>query len=198
MYTVTAHDFASETGVPVGNLQEKARRGETVWNVDLGEYGVFEHYGDTRVLTKVRMPNSLAANLGPGGVSETSAGDAYMAGRESMKGGEDERENAPETDQSEGGDDTSETELPALDRPVVIDADNLLQNVSDGDSPEEETEEETTVEETQTTAETVERENSEMEKMDELAVSLLALFGGASGLDENQREDVLRSPYGLS
>ncbi|MCS3665784.1 hypothetical protein GGP65_003432, partial [Salinibacter ruber] len=175
MYTVTAQDFASETGVSVGDLQEKARRGETVLNVDLAEYGVFEHYGDTRVLTKVRMPNSLAANLGPGGVSETSTGDAYMAGRESMKpesSGEipqtGERENATDSSESEGGDDTSETELPALDRPVVIDADNLLQNVSDGDSPEEETEEETTVEETQTTAETVERENSEMEQMDEL------------------------------
>ncbi|MCS3665781.1 hypothetical protein GGP65_003429, partial [Salinibacter ruber] len=60
------------------------------------------------------------------------------------------------------------------------------------------TEEETTVEETQTTAETVERENSEMEQMDELVGSLFALFGGASGLDEDQREDVLRSPYGLS
>ena len=197
MYTVTAQDFASETGVSVGDLQEKARRGETVLNVDLAEYGVFEHYGDTRVLTKVRMPNSLAANLGPGGVSETSAGDAYIAGRESMKEGEDERENAPETSESEGEDDTSETELPALDRPVVIDADNLPQNVFEGDGSEEETDEETAVEETHTTAETVERENSEMEKMDQLAVSLLALFGGAFTLDEDQRERVLRDPWGI-
>jgi hypothetical protein len=194
MYTVTAQDFASETGVSVGDLQEKARRGETVLNVDLAEYGVFEHYGDTRVLTKVRMPNSLAANLGPGGVSETSAGDAYIAGRESMKGGEDERENAPETGESEGGDDTSETELPALDRPVVIDADNLPQNVFEGDGSEEET----AVEETHTTTDTVERDNPEMEQMDQLVGSLFALFGGASGLDEDQREDVLRNPYGLS
>ena len=198
MYTVTAHDFASETGVPVGDLQEKARRGETVWNVDLGEYGVFAHYGDTRVLTKVRMPNSLAANLGPGGVSETSAGDAYIAGRESMKEGEDERENAPETSESEGEDDTSETELPALDRPVVIDADNLPQNVFEGDGSEEETDEETAVEETHTTTDTVERDNPEMEKMDQFVGSLFALFGGASGLDEDQRQDVLRNPYGLS
>ncbi|MCS4198582.1 hypothetical protein [Salinibacter ruber] len=198
MYTVTAQDFASETGVSVGDLQEKARRGETVLNVDLAEYGVFEHYGDTRVLTKVRMPNSLAANLGPGGVSETSAGDAYIAGRESMKGGEDERENAPETSESEGGDDTSETELPALDRPVVIDADNLPQNVFEGDGSEEETDEETAVEETHTTTDTVERDNPEMEQMDQLVGSLFALFGGASGLDEDQREDVLRNPYGLS
>jgi len=194
MYTVTAQDFASETGVSVGDLQEKARRGETVLNVDLAEYGVFEHYGDTRVLTKVRMPNSLAANLGPGGVSETSAGDAYIAGRESMKGGEDERENALETGESEGGDDTSETELPALDRPVVIDADNLPQNVFEGDGSEEET----AVEETHTTTDTVERDNPEMEQMDQLVGSLFALFGGASGLDEDQREDVLRNPYGLS
>jgi hypothetical protein len=198
MYTVTAQDFASETGVSVGDLQEKARRGETVLNVDLAEYGVFEHYGDTRVLTKVRMPNSLAANLGPGGVSETSAGDAYIAGRESMKGGEDERENALETGESEGGDDTSETELPALDRPVVIDADNLPQNVFEGDGSEEETGEETAVEETHTTTDTVERGNPEMRQMDELVGSLFALFGGASGLDEDQREDVLRNPYGLS
>jgi hypothetical protein len=197
MYTVTAHDFASETGVPVGNLQEKARRGETVWNVDLGEYGVFEHYGDTRVLTKVRMPNSLAANLGPGGVSETSAGDAYMAGRESMKGEEDERENAPETSESEGGDDTSETELPDLDRPVFIDVDSLPQNVFEGGGSEEETDEETAVEETNTTTDTVERENSETEEMDQLAVSLLALFGSAFTLDEDQRERVLRDPWGL-
>ena len=201
MYTVTARDFASETGVSVGDLQEKARRGETVFNVDLAEYGVFEHYGDTRVLTKVRMPNSLAANLGPGGVSETSAGDAYMAGRESMKRGEDERENTPETDQSKGEDDTSETELPALDRPVVIDADNLPQNVFEGDGSEEETDDDPTNSVNQsdkTTAETVERENSEMEQMDELVGSLFALFGGASGLDEDQREDVFRNPYGLS
>jgi hypothetical protein len=198
MYTVTAQDFASETGVSVGDLQEKARRGETVLNVDLAEYGVFEHYGDTRVLTKVRMPNSLAANLGPGGVSETSAGDAYIAGRESMKGEEDERENAPEMSESEGGDDTSETEFPALDRPVVVDADNFLQNVSDGDSPEEETDEETAVEETHATTDTVERDNPEMEQMDQLVGSLFALFGGASTLDEDQREDVLRNPYGLS
>ncbi len=198
MYTVTAQDFASETGVSIGDLQEKARRGETVLNVDLAEYGVFEHYGDTRVLTKVRMPNSLAANLGPGGVSETSAGDAYIAGRESMKEGEDERENAPETSESEGGDDTSETELPALDRPVVIDADNLPQNVFEGDGSEEETDEETAVEETNTTTDTVERDNPEMEKMDQFVGSLFALFGGASGLDEDQREDVLRNPYGLS
>jgi hypothetical protein len=201
MYTVTAQDFASETGVSVGNLQEKARRGETVLNVDLAEYGVFEHYGDTRVLTKVRMPNSLAANLGPGGVSETSAGDAYIAGRESMKGEEDERENAPEMSESEGGDDTSETEFPALDRPVFIDADNLPQNVFEGDGSEEETEDDPTNSVNQsdkTTAETVERENSEMEKMDQLAVSLLALFGGAFTLDEDQRERVLRNPYGLS
>ena len=198
MYTVTAQDFASETGVSVGDLQEKARRGETVLNVDLAEYGVFEHYGDTRVLTKVRMPNSLAANLGPGGVSETSAGDAYIAGRESMKGGEDERKNAPKTDQSEGGDDTSETELPALDRPVVIDADNLPQNVFEGGGSEGETDEETAVEETHTTTDTVERDNPEMEKMDQLAVSLLSLFGSAFTLDEDQREDVLRNPYGLS
>jgi hypothetical protein len=198
MYTVTAQDFASETGVSVGDLQEKARRGETVLNVDLAEYGVFEHYGDTRVLTKVRMPNSLAANLGPGGVSETSAGDAYIAGRESMKEGEDERENAPETSESEGEDDTSETELPALDRPVVIDADNLPQNVFEGDGSEEETGEETAVEETHTTTDTVERDNPEMEQMDQLVGSLFALFGGASGLDEDQREDVLRNPYGLS
>lgn len=198
MYTVTAQDFASETGVSVGDLQEKARRGETVLNVDLAEYGVFEHYGDTRVLTKVRMPNSLAANLGPGGVSETSAGDAYIAGRESMKEGEDERENAPETSESEGEDDTSETELPALDRPVVIDADNLPQNVFEGGGSEEETDEETAVEETHTTTDTVERDNSEMEKMDQFVGSLFALFGGASGLDEDQREDVLRNPYGLS
>jgi hypothetical protein len=197
MYTVTAHDFASETGVPVGDLQEKARRGETVWNVDLGEYGVFAHYGDTRVLTKVRMPNSLAANLGPGGVSETSAGDAYIAGRESMKEGEDERENAPETDQSEGEDNTSGTELPALDRPVIIDADNLSQNVFEGDGSEEKTDEETAVEETHTTTDTVERDNPEMEKIDQLAVSLLALFGGAFTLDEDQRERVLRDPWGL-
>ncbi len=198
MYTVTAQDFASETGVSIGDLQEKARRGETVLNVDLAEYGVFEHYGDTRVLTKVRMPNSLAANLGPGGVSETSAGDAYIAGRESMKEGEDERENAPETSESEGEDDTSETELPALDRPVVIDADNLPQNVFEGDGSEEETDEETAVEETNTTTDTVERDNPEMEKMDQFVGSLFALFGGASGLDEDQREDVLRNPYGLS
>lgn len=198
MYTVTAQDFASETGVSIGDLQEKARRGETVLNVDLAEYGVFEHYGDTRVLTKVRMPNSLAANLGPGGVSETSAGDAYIAGRESMKEGEDERENAPETSESEGEDDTSETELPALDRPVVIDADNLPQNVFEGGGSEEETDEETAVEETHTTTDTVERDNSEMEKMDQFVGSLFALFGGASGLDEDQREDVLRNPYGLS
>lgn len=198
MYTVTAQDFASETGVSIGDLQEKARRGETVLNVDLAEYGVFEHYGDTRVLTKVRMPNSLAANLGPGGVSETSAGDAYIAGRESMKEGEDERENAPETSESEGEDDTSETELPALDRPVVIDADNLPQNVFEGDGSEEETDEETAVEETHTTTDTVERDNPEMEKMDQFVGSLFALFGGASGLDEDQREDVLRNPYGLS
>lgn len=198
MYTVTAQDFASETGVSIGDLQEKARRGETVLNVDLAEYGVFEHYGDTRVLTKVRMPNSLAANLGPGGVSETSAGDAYIAGRESMKEGEDERENAPETSESEGEDDTSETELPALDRPVVIDADNLPQNVFEGGGSEEETDEETAVEETNTTTDTVERDNPEMEKMDQFVGSLFALFGGASGLDEDQREDVLRNPYGLS
>jgi hypothetical protein len=198
MYTVTAQDFASETGVSVGDLQEKARRGETVLNVDLAEYGVFEHYGDTRVLTKVRMPNSLAANLGPGGVSETSAGDAYIAGRESMKEGEDERENAPETSESEGEDDTSETELPALDRPVVIDADNLPQNVFEGDGSEEETDEETAVEETHTTTDTVERDNPEMEKIDQFVGSLFALFGGASGLDEDQRQDVLRNPYGLS
>jgi hypothetical protein len=198
MYTVTAQDFASETGVSVGDLQEKARRGETVLNVDLAEYGVFEHYGDTRVLTKVRMPNSLAANLGPGGVSETSAGDAYIAGRESMKEGEDERENAPETSESEGEDDTSETELPALDRPVVIDADNLPQNVFEGGGSEEETDEETAVEETHTTTDTVERDNPEMEKMDQFVGSLFALFGGASGLDEDQRQDVLRNPYGLS
>jgi len=198
MYTVTAQDFASETGVSVGDLQEKARRGETVLNVDLAEYGVFEHYGDTRVLTKVRMPNSLAANLGPGGVSETSAGDAYIAGRESMKGREDERENAPEMSESEGEDDTSETELPALDRPVVIDADNLPQNVFEGGGSEEETDEETAVEETNTTTDTVERDNPEMGQMDELVGSLFALFGGASGLDEDQREDVLRNPYGLS
>jgi hypothetical protein len=119
MYTVTAQDFASETGVSVGDLQEKARRGETVFNVDLAEYGVFEHYGDTRVLTKVRMPNSLAVNLGPGGVSETSAGDAYMAGRESMRpessGGisqADERENVPETGESEGEANTSGRDAP--------------------------------------------------------------------------------------
>jgi len=180
----------------VGDLQEKARRGETVLNVDLAEYGVFEHYGDTRVLTKVRMPNSLAANLGPGGVSETSAGDAYIAGRESMKEGEDERENAPETSESEGEDDTSETELPALDRPVVIDADNLPQNVFEGDGSEEETDEETAVEETHTTTDTVERDNPEMEKIDQFVGSLFALFGGASGLDEDQRQDVLRNPYG--
>ncbi|MCS4057937.1 hypothetical protein [Salinibacter ruber] len=205
MYTVTAQDFASETGVSVGDLQEKARRGETVLNVDLAEYGVFEHYGDTRVLTKVRMPNSLAANLGPGGVSETSAGDAYIAGRESMKpesSGEipqtGERENATETGESEGGDDTSETELPALNRPVVIDADNLPQNVFEGDGSEEETGEETAVEETHTTTDTVERDNPEMEQMDQLVGSLFALFGGASGLDEDQRERVLRNPYGLS
>jgi len=198
MYTVTAQDFASETGVSVGDLQEKARRGETVLNVDLAEYGVFEHYGDTRVLTKVRMPNSLAANLGPGGVSETSAGDAYMAGRESMKRGEDERENTPETDQSKGEDGTSETELPALDRPVVIDADNLPQNVFEGDGSEEETDEETAVEETHTTTDTVERDNPEMGQMDRLVGSLFSLLGGASTLDEDQREDVLRNPYGLS
>ncbi|MCS4198586.1 hypothetical protein [Salinibacter ruber] len=198
MYTVTAQDFASETGVSIGDLQEKARRGETVLNVDLAEYGVFEHYGDTRVLTKVRMPNSLAANLGPGGVSETSAGDAYIAGRESMKEGEGERENAPETSESEGEDDTSETELPALDRPVVIDADNLPQNVFEGDGSEEETDEETAVEETHTTTDTVERDNPEMGQMDQFVGSLFALFGGASGLDEDQREDVLRNPYGLS
>ncbi len=198
MYTVTAQDFASETGVSIGDLQEKARRGETVLNVDLAEYGVFEHYGDTRVLTKVRMPNSLAANLGPGGVSETSAGDAYIAGRESMKEGEGERENAPETSESEGEDDTSETELPALDRPVVIDADNRPQNVFEGDGSEEETDEETAVEETHTTTDTVERDNPEMGQMDQFVGSLFALFGGASGLDEDQREDVLRNPYGLS
>ena len=140
----------------------------------------------------------MAANLGPGGVSETSAGDADIAGRESMKEREDERENAPETSESEGGDDTSETELPALDRPVVIDADNLPQNVFEGDGSEEETGEETAVEETHTTTDTVERDNPEMEQMDQLVGSLFALFGGASGLDEDQREDVLRNPYGLS
>jgi hypothetical protein len=65
------------------------------------------------------MPNSLAANLGPGGVSETSAGDAYIAGRESMKPDSaveipqsDERENAPETGESEGEANTSEQNTP--------------------------------------------------------------------------------------
>ncbi|MCS3639347.1 hypothetical protein GGQ09_003336, partial [Salinibacter ruber] len=56
---------------------------------------------------------------------------------------------------------------------------------------------ETAVEETNTTTDTVERENSETEEMDQLAVSLLALFGGAFTLDEDQRERVLRDPWGL-
>jgi hypothetical protein len=117
-----------------------------------------------------------------------------------MKEGEDERENAPETDQSEGEDNTSGTELPALDRPVIIDADNLSQNVFEGDGSGEETEDDPTNSANQsdkTTTDTVERDNPEMEKIDQLAVSLLALFGGAFTLDEDQRERVLRDPWGL-
>jgi hypothetical protein len=102
MHTLTALDFASEVDVGLGELHQLAQEGKTVSNIDLSEYGIFEHHGDKRVLTKVQVPSRLLSNLGPGGVSETTDADAFRAGKEAVgrvnpSGGEQDTADEAET-----------------------------------------------------------------------------------------------------
>jgi hypothetical protein len=102
MHTLTALDFASEADVDLGELHQLAQEGKTVANIDLSEYGIFEHHGDKRVLTKVQVPSRLLSNLGPGGVSETTDADAFRAGKEAVgrvnpSGGEQDTADETET-----------------------------------------------------------------------------------------------------
>lgn len=81
MHTLSAREFARQSGTDLMKLLDLAERGKTVRNIDLAEYGRFDQYGD---LKAVKVPDRLMPNLGAGAVSESSAADAFQAGRESV------------------------------------------------------------------------------------------------------------------
>lgn len=204
MHTLSALDFANETGVSLSELHDKAAQGETVANVDLAEYGVFEHHGDKRILTKVKVPSRLLANLGPGGVSETSDIDAYRAGKEDTD--QDERGNPggvskPVIVRDSSGEpltldiDAGASDLP--DKPAeATEEEDTSPDEEDISDTQEDTSEDTSPAEVDTSETVQERQNGR--EAPPIEQSLLALAASAFTLNEDQREDFCRDPYGLS
>jgi len=84
MHTLSAREFARQSGTNLMRLLDLAERGKRVCNIDLAEYGRFDQRGE---LKAVKVPDRLMPNLGPGRVSESSAADAFEAGVESVGSG---------------------------------------------------------------------------------------------------------------
>lgn len=84
MHTLSAREFARQSDTNLMRLLDLAERGKRVCNIDLAEYGRFDQRGE---LKAVKVPDRLMPNLGPGGVSESSAADAFEAGVESVGSG---------------------------------------------------------------------------------------------------------------
>lgn len=66
------------TNIPLHRVLERGERGDRVCNVDLSEYGQRDRHGR---LECIHVPDRLMPNLQPGLVSESSAADAFDAGR---------------------------------------------------------------------------------------------------------------------
>lgn len=108
---VPADRFAKLVDPPLYEINRLARQGETVANVDLGEYGVLNSYG---TLDHVRIPEPMMENLGVGGISKTTAAEGFEAGRESIASVEVDGEPAEvevERENADSGED--ERPLPA-------------------------------------------------------------------------------------
>jgi len=101
---VSAKRFAKLVDPPLHEINRAARTGETVANIDLGEYGMLNEY---QTLDHVRVPEPLMHNLGVGGVSDHGDADVIEAIRVSSgtSGAMDgEREPVEARENEAGGD----------------------------------------------------------------------------------------------
>jgi len=73
---VPAKRFAKLVDPPLHKINQAARSGGTVANIDLGEYGVLNEY---QTLDHVRVPEPLMDNLGVGGVADHDDADVIEA-----------------------------------------------------------------------------------------------------------------------
>lgn len=105
---VPAKRFAKLVDPPLHKINQAARSGGTVANIDLGEYGVLNEY---QTLDHVRVPEPLMDNLGVGGVSDHGDIDVIEAvqvssGTSATVDGErvpvEARENPVEAQENEG------------------------------------------------------------------------------------------------
>lgn len=77
---VRALRFAKLVDPPLHEINRAAKRGGTIANIDLGEYGVLNDYG---TLDHVRVPEPMMKNLGVGGVADHSDADVIEAVQDS-------------------------------------------------------------------------------------------------------------------
>jgi hypothetical protein len=101
MHKVSPKRFAQMTGTPLFEVMDRAERGDTLNNIDLGEYGRFDRFNE---LEEIHVPDRLMGNILPGGVSESSSADAFDAGRTAER---QARRNAVGDASAEAGDDGS-------------------------------------------------------------------------------------------